>query len=248
MGLFSLIGGLFGSGSQKKAANQAMQAQTAALNRAIDIGNQQFQQTRADYMPYTRAGTAAIDDISKLLGLNFGPGYSITETGATEAGQEAQQAAIEKLRLGPLYQSLYRNGEEALLQNAAATGGIRGGNTQRGLADFGSDVLANVYQNTISNLNDVSRLGLGATGSVASFGANNANSAAGLTTQIGQAQANNYLARGRINAQNWQNAGSFLDSFSSSILPTSWLGKSAAAVSRLNAPAQALISQNPSIF
>ncbi len=233
MGLFSLIGGLFGGGSQKKAANQAMQAQTAALNRAIDIGNQQFQQTRSDYMPYTQAGTAAINSLSGYLGLN---------------GADAQQAAISTLQESPLYQSLYRNGEEALLQNAAATGGIRGGNTQRGLADFGSDVLANVYQNTISNLNDVSRLGLGATGSVAGFGANNANNAAGLTTQIGQAQANNYLAKGRINAQNWQNAGSFLDSISSSILPTSWLGKSAAAVSRLNAPAQALISQNPSIF
>lgn len=233
MGLFSFIGGLFGGAAQKKAANQAMQAQTAALNRAIDIGNQQFQQTRSDYMPYTQAGTAAINSLSGYLGLN---------------GADAQQAAISTLQESPLYQSLYRNGEEALLQNAAATGGIRGGNTQRGLADFGSDVLANVYQNTISNLNDVSRLGLGATGSVAGFGANNANNAAGLTTQIGQAQANNYLAKGRINAQNWQNAGSFLDSISSSILPTSWLGKSAAAVSRLNAPAQALISQNPSIF
>lgn len=211
VGLFSFIGGLFGGGEQKKAANQAMQAQTAALNRAIDIGNQQFQQTRSDYMPYTQAGTAAIGDIGKLLGLNVGPGYSIMETGATQAGQDDQAAAIEKLRLGPLYQSLYRNGEEALLQNAAATGGIRGGNTQRGLADFGSDVLANVYQNQLSNLSGVAGLGLGATGSVASFGANNANNAAGLTTQIGQAQANNYLARGRINAQNWSNAGSFLD-------------------------------------
>lgn len=204
VGLFSFIGGLFGGGSQKKAANQAMQAQTAALNRAIDIGNQQFQQTRSDYMPYTKAGTAAINSLSGYLGLN---------------GADAQQAVIGSLQDSPLYQSLYRNGEEALLQNAAATGGIRGGNTQRGLADFGSDVLANVYQNTISNLNDVSRLGLGATGSVAGFGANNANNAAGLTTQIGQAQANNYLARGRINAQNWQNAGSLLDSVASAFLP-----------------------------
>lgn len=246
MGLFSLIGGLFGGGSQKKAANQAMQAQTAALNRAIDIGNQQFQQTRSDYMPYTQAGTAAVGDLSALLGLGGLGGVS--EIGATQAGRDQQAAAIAQLQQGPLYQSLYRNGEEALLQNAAATGGIRGGNTQRGLADFGSDVLANVYQNQLSNLSGVAGLGLGATGSVAGFGANNANNAAGLTTQIGQAQANNYLAKGRINAQNWQNAGSFLDSISSSILPISWWGKSAAAVSRLNAPAQALISQNPSIF
>ncbi|WP_394659890.1 hypothetical protein [uncultured Novosphingobium sp.] len=214
VGLFSFIGGLFGGGAQKKAANQAMQAQTAALNRAIDIGNQQFQQTRSDYMPYTQAGTAAIGDLSALLGLG-----GLSELGATQAGRDRQAEAIAQLPQGPLYQSLYRNGEEALLQNAAATGGIRGGNTQRGLADFGSDVLANVYQNQLSNLSGVAGLGLGATGSVASFGANNANNAAGLTTQIGQAQANNYLARGRINAQGWQNAGSFLDSAISAGLP-----------------------------
>ena len=209
VGLFSFIGGLFGGGSQKKAVAQATAAQTAALNRAIDIGNQQFQQTRSDYMPYTQAGTAAIGDLSALLGLGGLGGVS--ETGATQAGRDRQAEAIAQLQQGPLYQSLYRNGEEALLQNAAATGGIRGGNMQRGLADFGSDVLSNVYQNTLSNLGNVAGLGLGATGSVASFGANNANNAAGLTTQIGQAQANNYLARGRINAQNWQNAGGFLD-------------------------------------
>jgi len=217
VGLFSFIGGLFGGGAQKKAANQAMQAQTAALNRAIDIGNQQFQQTRSDYMPYTQAGTAAIGDLSALLGLGGLGGVS--ETGATQAGRDRQADAIAQLQQGPLYQSLYRNGEEALLQNAAATGGLRGGNAQRGLADFGSDVLANVYQNQLANLNTVAGLGLGATGSVASFGANNANNAAGLTTQIGQAQANNYLTRGGINARNWQNAGSLLDTAISAGLP-----------------------------
>lgn len=215
MGLFSFVGGLFGGGSQKKAAAQATAAQTAALNRAIDIQNKQYQQTRSDYLPYTQAGNAAIDQLSQLV-----TGYRDDPNGLTA-----------RIKSDPLYESLYRNGEEALLQNAAATGGLRGGNTQRGLADFGADTLSTVYQQILGNLGGVAGMGLGATGSVAGFGANAANNNSNLTTQIGQAQANNYLTRGRINAQNWQNAGSFLDSAVSAFVPGgSGIGKALGSI------------------
>jgi hypothetical protein len=51
-------------------------------------------------------------------------------------GQEAQARAIEKIAQSPLLAELTRQGEEALLQNRAATGGLRGGNTQGALAQF----------------------------------------------------------------------------------------------------------------
>lgn len=203
MGLFSFVGGLFGGGAQKKAANQATAAQVAAYNRGIDIQNQQYQQTRSDYMPYTQAGNAAVTDLSQLV-----TGYDGNPEGLTA-----------RIQGDPLYQSAYRNGEEALLQNASATGGLRGGNAQRSLADFGSDTLSGVYQQILGNLSGVAGMGLGATGSVAGAGMNAANNNTQLVGNIGQAQANNYLARGRINAQNWQNAGSFLDQIGSSFLP-----------------------------
>lgn len=211
MGLFSFIGGLLGGGSQKKAAEQATAAQTAAFNRAIDIQNNQYNQTRQDYMPYTTAGNNAIQSLDELIRLSMGGGNGTPPTRATDEMLAAQAELEARVKGMPLYQSMYRNGEEAILQNAAATGGLRGGNTQRGLADFGSDVLSNVYQQTLANLGQVANLGLGATGSVANFGANTANATSNLTSAIGSAQANNYLARGRINAQNWQNAGGFLD-------------------------------------
>lgn len=204
MGLFSFIGGLFGGGSQKKAAAQATQAQVDAYNRGIALQQQQYDQTRADYLPYTQAGVKAIGSVSDLLGLN---------------GNDAAQAGIHALKDGALYNSLFNNGQEALLQNASATGGLRGGNFQRASMDFGADVLANVYQNQLANLNGLAGLGVGATGSVANAGLANANAATQLNSQIGQAQANKYLANGRINAQNWANAGSFLDSIGSSFVP-----------------------------
>jgi hypothetical protein len=51
-------------------------------------------------------------------------------------GQEAQAQAIERIAQSPLLAELTRQGEEAILQNRAATGGLRGGNTQGALAQF----------------------------------------------------------------------------------------------------------------
>lgn len=168
----------------------------AAYQQGIDLQNKQYEQTRSDYMPYTQAGTAAIGGYGDLLGTN---------------GADAQAAGIAALQNGPLYGALYNRGEEALLQNAAATGGLRGGNTQRSLADFGADTLASVYGNQLSNLYGLANLGLGATSQVGQFGANNANNVTSLLGNIGQAQATNFLTKGGINAANWQNAGGFLD-------------------------------------
>lgn len=232
MGLFSALAGVFGGGAQKKAARAAAEQQTLALNRAIDIQNNQFQQTRSDFLPYTQAGSAAMNELSQLI-----TGFDGDSAGLTA-----------RIKADPLYESTYRNGEEALLQNAAATGGLRGGNTQRGLADFSADTLGKVYQQILSNLGGVANLGLGATGSVAGFGANAANATSGFATDIGNAQANKQLAIGRINAQNWSNIGSFLDDAVKAALPTGMLGQSSAAVSRLNPAARSVISSNSKIF
>lgn len=196
MGLFSFIGGILGGGSQKKASQKAMEAQTAAYNRGIDLQNQQYQQTRADYLPYTQAGARAIGGLGDLIGIN---------------SPDTQAAAIAALKAGPLYGSLYNNGREALLQNGSASGGLRGGDFQRASMDFGADVLAQVYADQAQRLTGLAGLGVGATGSVANAGANAANVNTELLGNIGQAQAANFLTRGGINAKNWMNAGGFLD-------------------------------------
>jgi hypothetical protein len=113
---------------------------------------------------------------------------------------------------GPLH------GQEAVLQNASATGGIRGGNTQTGLANFGRDTLAMAIQQQLQNLGGIANMGLGAAGSVGGFGANQANAVAGLQQNIGQNNSSNILTRGGINAGMWNSAGGFLDSAVSAAL------------------------------
>ncbi|KQN92120.1 hypothetical protein ASE90_05170 [Sphingomonas sp. Leaf67] len=196
MGIFSFVGGLFGGGAQKRGATKAAAAQIDAANKGIAEQARQYDQSRADFMPYLSAGTGALSQMSGLLGLG---------------GGDQQTAAIDALEASPMFGSLVRNGEEALLQNASATGGIRGGNTQRGLADFRSDVLSQLVQQQLANLSGLAGMGMGATGSVAQLGANKANATTGLYDSIGDATAMKHNIRAGVNANMWNQAGKFLD-------------------------------------
>lgn len=196
MGLFGTIGSIIGGGKAKKASKKATKAQVDAMNKAIDEQRRQYDTTRADFDPYRQAGYTGLGQLGDLVGIN---------------GGEKQGSAIEALRASPFYQSLYRNGEEALLQNASATGGIRGGDTERGLADFGADTLMQTIQQQLSSLGGLAGMGMGATESVANFGANKANAVSGLLKGIGDAKASGYLTRGGITAGQWSAAGGALD-------------------------------------
>ena len=202
MGLFSFVGGLLGGGSQKKAIKKATKAQVEALDKAIGEQRRQFDLTRSDFQPYLGAGVKAIGGLGDLLGLN---------------GDDKAGAAIAALKWSPIYQSLYNNGLEAVLQNASATGGIRGGNTERGLAGFGSDTLASVITDQLSRLGGLAGLGEGATDAVAGFGQHSADAIGNFFNQQGQARASGALAKGGINAGMWNSAGSFLDNLVSAI-------------------------------
>lgn len=194
MGLFSFIGSIFGGNSQKKAVDRAAQATIDYQNRVLDLNQHQYDTTRADYMPYTTAGTHAITELDGLVDGSL--------SGADLAA---------KIKANPLYEAEFNNGEEALLQTASATGGLRGGDTARATMNFGADTLSKVYQQILSNLSGVAGLGLGATGSVASAGQANVAGQTAANTNIGEALASKYLTKGGINAGMWQNFGDLLD-------------------------------------
>lgn len=196
MGLFSFVGSLLGAGSSKKAAKKAAKDQNAALDRAIAETRRQFDITNANFQPYRDIGGKGLAGLGDLTGVNGAP---------------QQQTAIDALKASPFYQSLFRNGEEALLQNASATGGIRGGNTERGLADFGADTLMQTIQQQLANLGGLAGIGMGATNATANFGQNASNNIAGFNVDQGKNLASKDLAVGGINSQMWNNAGSFVD-------------------------------------
>ena len=202
MGLFSFIGSLFGGGAQKRASHQAESDYIAYQQKALDQQQSQFAQTRQDNMPYITEGGKAIGAQGNLTGLN---------------GDPAQQAAITNIQNSPYYESLYRNGLEANLQNASATGGMRGGNEQRGLADFGRDTLSQSIQQQLQNLGGISGMGQSSALGLGSLSQANANAQSDIYGKQGTMRAGQLLNRGSITAGMWGQAGNFADQVASAI-------------------------------
>lgn len=177
--LISAIGGYY---SQKNAAEEASGAQRDASQAAIEEQRRQQAESERLLAPYMQAGQGALGQQQALLGLG---------------GPEAQQAAIAQLEQSPQFQAMMQQGEEAILQNASATGGLRGGNTQAALAQFRPAMLSQLIQQQMAQLGGLSAMGQQGAMGAAGFGQQ---SAANVGTQLGlmgQAQAGGAIAQGQ---------------------------------------------------
>lgn len=177
-----IVGGLISSNSQKKAAQSAANAQVQASDASIAEQRRQFDLSQQLVQPYVNAGNGALGQQQNLLGLN---------------GFGAQQNAINDLQNSPFLQSMYRQAENALLQNASATGGLRGGNIQGALADNRMNMLNTAYQNQMQNLGNLVTLGQNSATNTGTNAMAMANNISNLNTNVGQAQAGYALARGQ---------------------------------------------------
>lgn len=120
-------------------------------------------------------------------------------------GTASQTSAINGLLTSPEYTTGVRQGEEAILQNASATGGLRGGNTNNSLANFRADLLSNLIDKQFSRLGGVASLGQNAATGVGNNGLAVANNIGSLLTQQGQAVAGGQIAKGNVVASNLNN-------------------------------------------
>lgn len=120
-------------------------------------------------------------------------------------GTADQQTSISALLASPQYTTGVQQGEESILANASATGGLRGGNTQNSLSRFRADLLNNVIQNQMQNLSGVTSLGQNAAAGVGNNGLNVASNIGSLLSQQGQAIAGGQIAKGNMVTQNMNN-------------------------------------------
>lgn len=180
----SIVGGIYSSKQQSKAAKSAQGAQTESNQAAMAQQQAQFEATQKLLAPYVQAGTGAVGAQQNLLGLG---------------GNAAQQSAIQQLMQSPYFTSQLKAGENALLQNASATGGLRGGNTQAALAQFAPSLLAQTIQNQFGNLGSLANIGQNAAAGVGNAGASNASIQSQLLQSSGNAGASAALARGQAN-------------------------------------------------
>ena len=168
----SVLGGITGGKGAAKAAKIQAQSEQAALAQQ----QSQFNVTQANEDPFIQGGQTGLSSLMNLLGVGSG-------------GLQGQQSAITALQNSPLYTSQYQTGENTILQNAAATGGLRGGNIQASLAQFGSGLLSNVIQNQLGQYSGLASLGQNAAAGLGSLSQSNSNAQTSLLTQQGNANA-----------------------------------------------------------
>ena len=183
-----VVGGsqLLGSTMQAKAAGEAADIQSGAAQAGIEEQRRQFDALQSLLKPYTQAGVPALEQQQALLGLR---------------GPKEERAAIERISGGERFQELTRQGEEALLQRASATGGLRGGNIQAALGQFRPQLLNQLIDEQYGRLGGMTTLGQRSAAGVGAAGMETGTNVANLLGQQGAARAGGELGEARAYGQ-----------------------------------------------
>lgn len=183
-----VVGGITGSGAAAEGAQDAAQIQAGTSKEAIAEQRRQFDAITKLLEPYVKAGTGSLAAQQGLLGLS---------------GAAQQQQAINALQNSPMFQSIAQQGENAILQNSAATGGLRGGNTQAALAQFRPQLLNQQIQQQLANLGGITGIGQASAAQQGAFGQSSATNIGNLLGQQGAALAGGRLAQSNAQRQSF---------------------------------------------
>lgn len=154
--------------------NPALMEQTAGLAPARQTLNQTGETLRGDYAtaqqyqaPYRELGQDAAQRQAALTGA---------------LGPEAQQQAFAEYQASPALGYLQEQSERALMRNAAAMGGLGGGNVRQDLTKLTADLYGQDFQNQFNRLGDIATRGYGAAGTSAGLTQNMATGIGNLGT------------------------------------------------------------------
>ena len=186
---------LIGSSMQASAAEDAAGIQAGAAGQGIEEQRRQFDALQALLKPYTEAGLPALEAQQAFLGLK---------------GPKAERAAIERIRGGETFQALASQGEEALLQRASATGGLRGGNIQGALAQFRPQLLSSLIEQQYGRLGGLTTMGQRSAAGVGAAGMETGTNVANLLSQQGAALAGGELGEAKAYGQLFNLPAQFL--------------------------------------
>lgn len=156
--------------------------------------------------------------------------------GDISAFQDNPQArAVAQIEGQPMFQALARQGEDAILQSASATGGLRGGNTQGALARFRPELLNQFINQQYARLAGITEMGQNAAAGVGSAGLATGANIGNILSNRGVATAAGAGAQGQI----WGNAiGGLGGLLAGSINP----------LRGLQGDVRSMMNQNPGLF
>lgn len=167
----SFVGDLFG-GDSADASTEAAETQAQYQREALEY----LREVETIPRQYREA---ALTQLGRVFGLS--------------GTQAERDAAMQNLRGSPIYEAIMSGkgaGEEAILRQAGATGGLRSGNVNDALARYSGDLEGRALMESMGGLQGMAAI------------PSNANQIAQLTTGIG-----NTYAQGIIGAAQAQQAG-----------------------------------------
>jgi hypothetical protein len=195
VGAGAVVGGVAayaGAQQQSKAAKAAAEMQAQYGQKAMDAETARFLEMKAMLQPYADAGTQSLSAQQDLLGQN---------------GAANQQRAIDAIQNGAYFQSIAKQGENGILQNASATGGLRGGNVQAALSQFRPALLQSLINDQYGKLQGITQLGQAAASGQASGAIQTGSQTAALLNSIGNAQAQGIVGSSAANAAGFNSLG-----------------------------------------
>ena len=200
--------GAAGSAYASKKASKAAKTQAASADRASQIQQENFEQTRKDLMPYKQAGDTSL---GQLMGQMTPDGYF----NQTYTGQDIYS--------DPSYQFRLQQGQDAIQSSAAAQGGLLSGATLKALQGYGQDMASQEYSNAYNRFNADQTNRYNRLSNLVGIGQNAAAQVGNAGAQTAQAIANNTmqganaLAAGQVaSANNWANTANNLGSMAAS--------------------------------
>ena len=192
----TLIGGAMQSSAarsaartQAGAAERGMELQSEAQRQAIEEQRRQFDRMSEILAPYVALGPSGVEGLAPFR-----------QAGATAferqqallglRGPEAEAAELAAIQRRPGFTEQQRLGEEAILRRGAVTGGLRGGNVQRALAQFSPALLAREVESQYGRLGGLAGAGLGIEERLATLGQASATRQAAAAGGLGANVAN----------------------------------------------------------
>lgn len=175
------------------AASSAANTEANASNQASAVEQSMFDKTQANEQPFLTAGGNALTALQSGLGL--GPGTGNTGTGSLNA-----PFTLADYQTSPGYQFQMQQGENAVLNNKSALGGVNSGNTLKALTSFGQGVANQDYWNAYNAYVNQQNQKFGQLQTVAGSGQNAAANLGALGTQVGASVGNNIVNAGNASA------------------------------------------------
>lgn len=161
-----------------KSASDASDAQTQSADASVAEQQRQFDIAQANMQPFQDAGEAALASQQDLLGLN---------------GVAAQQSAYDTLETSPGQAFLQERAQKNLLSNAAAIGGLGGGNVREALVEQGVGFAQTDMDNQFSRLGQIAGQGQSSASTISSLGTQTGANIGSTLTSAGDARASGII-------------------------------------------------------